>query len=51
MRKINAFQFTMIAVVTSLMPLLELLIFVARYHEEERLNDFLWSTLTCQTEI
>ena len=47
-KKLSIFQAVMLNAVAALVPVLGVLVFVIRHQEEEPLEEFLWSTLTCQ---
>lgn len=47
-KRVNLFQSAILIVVASFLPLVNAARFVAQYHGQERMDEFLWSTLTCE---
>lgn len=46
-RQINIFDAAVVNLVAAMVPILEVSLFAIRYHEEERLDLFIWNTVTC----
>jgi len=47
-RKMSIFKAAMVNLVAALVPIVEVLVFIARYGDEERVDEFMWNTFSCR---